>query len=226
MIELRPFFDSVRSSLFGGGMNSDQVKGIEEIIDYWVDNHPNSPPEFLDYLLATTFHETAFTMQPIKEYGGPAYFHRMYDINGDRPHVAQTLGNIHPGDGARFCGRGYVMITGRKNYIEQGRKQGADFVSYPDRVMMSRYALPILFEGCIDGDFTGKKLGDYIRHGSADFVNARRVVNGTDKAQTIANYAKKFGAARKAATIKQPGPVVGGKPFPKTKRTFCDLFRS
>src|SRR3546814_9860137 len=41
------------------------------------------------YALATTYHETAGTMLPIKEIGGPAYFTRMYDIRGDRPGKAR-----------------------------------------------------------------------------------------------------------------------------------------
>ncbi len=55
------------------------------------------------------------TMQPIKEYGGERYFYRMYDITGYRPGVAKHLGNLQPGDGARFPGRGLVQLTSRKN---------------------------------------------------------------------------------------------------------------
>ena len=37
------------------------------------------------------------------------------------------LGNTQPGDGARFVGRGYLMITGRANYQIYGTKIGVDF---------------------------------------------------------------------------------------------------
>ena len=47
------------------------------------------------------------------------------------------------------------------------------------------------------GDFTGKKLSDYIKPGSVDYVNARRIVNGTDCAEQIADYASKYEDALK-----------------------------
>ena len=43
-------------------------------------------------------------------------------------------------------------------------------------------ALAILFEGMARGSFTGKKLSDYFEGGSEDWVEARRIVNGADRA--------------------------------------------
>jgi len=62
-----------------------------------------------------------------------------------------------------------------------------------------KWAVPILIDGMLLGTFTGKKLSTYVGKTKADFVNARRVVNGTDRAATIAGYAKKFLAALEAA---------------------------
>lgn len=42
------------------------------------------------------------------------------------------------------------------------------------------------------GLFTGKKLADYFTSKSSDWVNARRIINGTDRADVIAGYAKDF----------------------------------
>ena len=42
------------------------------------------------------------------------------------------------------------------------------------------------------GIFTGKKLGDYFNKTTEDWVNARRIINGLDKANLIAGHAKKF----------------------------------
>ena len=101
----RVFFDDVRRDLFGGGLNQDQVDGFNAILDAWAESSL-SDLRWLAYMLATTFHETARTMRPIREYGGRTYVMRMYDKTGHRPHVARALGNTEVGDGARFCGRG------------------------------------------------------------------------------------------------------------------------
>jgi hypothetical protein len=45
------------------------------------------------------------------------------------------------------------------------------------------------------GTFTGKTLDDYIAGSARDFRNARRIINGTDKAAAIAAYADTFLAA-------------------------------
>ena len=100
-------------------------------------------------------------MQPIKEYGGARYFFRMYDKDGERPHVARRLGNIASGDGALFHGRGFVQLTGRVNYADWQNRLGVDLTSGPaaaDQVLDLDVATQILFEGMILGTFTGKKI--------------------------------------------------------------------
>lgn len=42
-----------------------------------------------------------------------------------------------------------------------------------------------------DGIFTGKKLSDYISSAGVDYVEARRIINGSDQQQLIAGYARK-----------------------------------
>ena len=46
--------------------------------------------------------------------------------------------------------------------------------------------------GFINGSFTGKKLSDYIEGDKLDFYNARRIINGMDKAKLISDYAYKI----------------------------------
>ncbi len=197
-MNLTTFFDSVRSSLFKGKLTAKQVKGMEFILEQWGETG-FTDDLWLAFSLATAFHETAFTMQPIKERGGKAYFTKMYDIKGSRPAKARELGNTVPGDGAKYAGRGYVQLTGKTNYERASRALGIDFVSNPDLVMDPANAAFIMFQGMADGWFTGKKFSDYLNGVERDFRNARRIINGTDKAATIAGYARKFETAINAS---------------------------
>ena len=150
------------------------------------------------YALATTWHETAATMQPILEHGGPAYFKRMYDKDGQRPHVARALGNTMPGDGALFAGRGYVQLTGRTNYERAAKATGYPLVGNPDLAMRADIAAEILRAGMLEGWFTGRKFSTALPDAVASreqFRNARRIINGTDRADKIAGYALDFQAA-------------------------------
>jgi putative chitinase len=201
------FWTAVRK-LFGGALTQSQVNGIETILAASSD----LPIGHRAYLLATAKHETADTMQPITEYGGRKYFDK-YDTGK----LAKALGNTpdKDGDGYLYRGRGYVQITGRANYAKSGDKLGLDLIGNPDAALNPTVAARILVRGCSEGWFTGKKLDDYLPD---DFRNARRVVNGTDKADLIAGYAIEFGKALTAAPApKLPPTLVDVTETPKTE---------
>lgn len=46
----------------------------------------------------------------------------------------KDLGNVVPGDGKRYKGRGPIQLTGRANYRAFGREVGIDFESHPEIV--------------------------------------------------------------------------------------------
>ena len=102
------------------------------------------------------------------------------------------LGNNKEGDGALFHGRGYVQLTGRRNYTKAKTLTGVDLLANPDAAKDPAVAYQIAIQGMKDGWFTGKKLDHFIKNGSADFENARTIINGHDKAQTIADIARRF----------------------------------
>lgn len=192
-VNLPAFFDTMRKGrILGPTLSAEEVSGCEAIIAACA----GWPVSWTAYALATAYHETAGTMQPIKEYGGAAYFRRMYDPEGARPHVAKRLGNTFPGDGAKFAGRGYVQLTGRVNYQRAQDKLGAPFVSDPDLAMQPDHAAAIMREGMRDGWFTGKSLRTYLPEtGNAthtQFKEARRIINGVDRAADIATYGLEF----------------------------------
>ena len=189
--------DHVRGILFGGKLNATQVSGIDAILDYWEKNYAESDDRWLAYILGTTFHEAARTMQPIPEFGGVKYFTVMYDPppTGKRPEVAKRLGNDRQGDGPKYRGRGYVQITGRRNYTEWStrlKSSGVDLVNKPELALEVHVALPILFEGMMDGTFTKRKLSAYFNKTTEDWVGARGIVNGRDKDVQIAHYGRTF----------------------------------
>jgi putative chitinase len=81
------------------------------------------------------------------------------------------LGNIQPGDGVRFKGRGLIQVTGRTNYGDCGRALGVDLISNPKRLA--------------DPDLASRSAGWYWStrqlNGDADRDDVRtvtRVING------------------------------------------------
>jgi hypothetical protein len=203
-MDLPAFFAEVRP-LFGGSLTQEQVDGTEAILTGF-EQHGDGNIRHLAYLLATAKHETAHTMQPIYERGRKQYFNK-YAPTTDK---GKALGNTQPGDGYRFRGRGYVQLTGRDNYRRAGEKMNAGLLGNPDLALEPHVAACILIRGCLEGWFTGKKLGDYLA-----FHDMRRVVNGLDKADDIALLAEGFLralTAANAAPIPQPKPTPAPPP--------------
>ena len=206
MLNRKPFYDSVRESIFGGSLTSGQVAGMDAILNVWELKYiTRTPPTQLGYVLGTPCLETDRKMQPINEYGDAHYFHRMYDPDGARPQVARQLGNLHPGDGVRYHGRGFVQLTGLRNYTLATTKLQAlsilrmseSLVVSPDLALRLDVASTILFEGMEDGWFTGAdldKIIDPVVSGDeyADYLKARSIINGADRAAIVAGYAEKF----------------------------------
>jgi peptidoglycan L-alanyl-D-glutamate endopeptidase CwlK len=85
----------------------------------------------------------------------------------------QDLGNMGPPDGARFKGRGFIQLTGRKNYKLYGALLGYDLIGNPELANTPQPAAQILAAYL-------KRNEPSIRSAlaSGDLAAARRVVNG------------------------------------------------
>ena len=118
---------------------------------------------------------------------------------GHETNIGKALGNSEVGDGAKYKGRGYVQIVGRRNYTKLNgllELEGTpnDLVSNPDAANIPEIAYKTASIVLIEGLFTGKKMSEFITATEADYIGARRVTNGNDKAELIANDAKKLEA--------------------------------
>jgi hypothetical protein len=105
--------------------------------------------------LATVTTEVGPRLKPINEYGGPAYFNQMYEGRAD-------LGNTHPGDGARYHGRGYIQLTGRANYRSYGRLLHVPLERRPNLALRPRVAARVVAEYFkLHGVNAAAKAGDW-----------------------------------------------------------------
>lgn len=127
------------------------------------------------YGLATVQWETNHTFRPVKE----AYW---LSENWRKKNLL-----YYP-----YYGRGYVQLTWDRNYELYGSILGLELLDEPDIALRHDVALFVIAHGMKMGSFTGRKLEDYIARNRTDFVNARRVVNGTNKAYEIAALAEEY----------------------------------
>jgi predicted chitinase len=192
-----PFFEAMRAGLLGPTLSAEEVAGCNAILAAM----EGTPLSYCAYALATAYRETASTMQPISEYGGPTYFTRMYDVLGARPKLAAANGNTCAGDGPKYYGRGYVQLTWKNNYLKatvELRKLGftVDLVATPELALRPDIAAAIMRKGMEEGWFTGKRFANYLpisgRAQTGQYVNSRYIINGSDHAQEIASHAKTF----------------------------------
>lgn len=199
MIIQATFLTCVAAAPFCKPLAEPQQEGCFLILQEW-HRRGLTDLRWLAYMLATAYWETGQTMQPIREYGRG--MGRPYGIPDVRT-------------GETYYGRGLVQLTWYDNYVTMtrlvGSRFGADLVRDPDKALVPEIAVNIMFEGMLRadsscGDFTGVALEDYFNDHTCDWVNARRVINGLDHADEIAELGHAFWAA------------VGGTPYDRILR--------
>lgn len=188
------FYDSIRPHV---NLTMQNVSGMEKVLDYGIARKVQI--NHFAYTIATGWWETAATMQPVRE----AFWK---DENWRRENL-----RYYP-----WYGRGLVQTTWEANYRKMTPIVGVDLIVNPDALLQWQYALPALFIGMERGLYTGKSLSDYIDNidesdseDYKEYVNARRVVNSTDKAATIATLALQFEKG-----LRDAGYVPGGVTMP------------
>lgn len=201
MANPKAFFDGVKRVT--GGLEQPQVDGINLILAEW-EKRGLTEPTWLAYMLATAWHETAHSLQPVIETYNAA------NDKGVNPSLETAIARLDhafatgrlkwvktpywrkDANGQSWLGRGFVQLTFKTNYQNAQNKTGLPLVAHPEMMLESAPACRVMFDGMIGGWFTSKKLSDYLGNGKHDFVNARRIINGLDRADDIAGYAHTF----------------------------------
>jgi putative chitinase len=218
-----------------GKLAQSQVDGLNQMLDFAEKDADFNSVRWLAYALATVQRETGIsgmldgkrvplTFNPITELGKRSYF--------DRYEGRKTLGNNQKGDGFLFRGRGYVQITGRRNYTEFEKLTGEKLVSNPDLALTPKVAWEILSTGMREGIFVpGQTLERYIPSNDkqkADYFTARKIINpGEIKSKPkvvkeMADNAVRWEALLRAAFVKDAAPVAVTVPTGKAAETKPD----
>lgn len=177
----KAFFDRIRPMFMGGTINAAQLAGIQCKLDAF--GAAGCPIAYVAYGLATSFWETAQTMRPVPEIGRGRG--KAYGVPGK-----------HGGQIA--YGRGDVQLTWDYNYAKADAELGLKgaLIGNYDRALEPMISARIMVEGMLEGWFTGKRLANYLPSTGfatlAQFTQARRIINGTDRAAQIAALAAQF----------------------------------
>lgn len=186
----KKFFDGFRADI-DDSIEQEQVEGLDFLLRRIEADSLWKDVRHIAYALATVYHETAGSFQPVEEgyyLGSSAKVKRF-----------QKALRYFP-----YFGRGYVQTTWKKNYERVDKAFGTDTVNHPELALDPNIAYKTLSAGMHQGWFTGKKLTDYIKAQFCDYKNARRIINGTDKAALIAGYAKQFEKILRDSTAVHP----------------------
>ncbi|VWX31355.1 conserved hypothetical protein [Moraxellaceae bacterium 17A] len=181
-----------------GGFNQSQVDGFNAIMTAINANQAAKNPLFAAYILATVWHETAKTMQSIAEYGkGKTRKYGQWFTNskGQKFGYRNGRGEVYLQSEYPYLyyGRGPCQLTWLDNYIKLGKMINVDLANNPDLALVPENGYKIIIAGMLTGAFTGMSLSRCIKIGATqEFVNARKIINGTDCDKLIAGYAAKF----------------------------------
>lgn len=178
-------FNSGKKELFVKGYTLLQIDSINAIFAECVRQGVRARAQ-IAYILATAYHEgndydgkstgKVQALVPISEKGSESYLRK-------KPYWP-------------YIGMGFVQLTWLENYKKfqplLKEKFSVDIIKEPKYLLRIDVSAFVLVYGMMNGMFSGKKLSTYINSGKTDYPGARKVVNGTDKAEHIASIASKF----------------------------------
>lgn len=137
----------------------DIIKAVEPMLVPTLERYRISSLLRVSHFLAQICHESAGFRTTEEFASGAAYEGR------------EDLGNVRPGDGRRFKGRGLLQLTGRANYARFGDKLGIDLIADPDRAAEPALSLEI---ACLY--WRERSINSHAD--SDDLIRVTRLVNG------------------------------------------------
>lgn len=203
-INREKFFQQLRAdrSIFPAGLEQSAVVTIDAMLDEW-ERRALTDLRWLAYMFATIRGECGAAMAPVREgFSKTDAEARAFVRRQGYAYAAVVNGQV-------YYGRGLVQLTWHRNYVVMGKLLGIPLAENPALALVPDVAVQILFEGMLRGesgrgDFTGVSLETYFDGQKEDWLNARRIINGTDKASTFAAWGKRFYAALVEAHESEP----------------------
>lgn len=177
MLDRNKFFTAIKANGLFKSLSQRQVDSIDAILNE-CEKQGVTDVRQVAYILATPYHECfnprspETRLTPITEYGSEKYLK-------SKPYYP-------------YIGRGFSGLTWMENYKKEKRRTGVDLLSHPEKILEIPLAANSHVYCMVHGAYTGKKLSSYINDKGCDFINARRIINGTDRAELIMGYASKF----------------------------------
>lgn len=156
-------------------LTQDEVNDLDIFLNLFLMNKDYFTIPQWAYVFASVFHETAHTFKPVIEAFWLSEEWRKKNLR------------YWP-----FIGRGYIQETWYENYLKNEKRTGIPFTKKPELALVPEHAFCNMIYNLKNGVYTGKRLDTYINESRKSYTYARYVVNGTDKRDLIASYAKTF----------------------------------
>lgn len=185
MIDKASFFSKIKSLGLFKTLNQNQVDAFNDLFNE-CEKQGVTDIRQIAYIFATIYHEVDKTMIPIEEYGKGK--NRTYG------HKVKYSGKPYVEPDKIYYGRGHTQNTWYEIYekLTKANKEGWDFLNHPELLLQLQPSIWATVYAMRTGLYTGRKLDRYISGSGCDFINSRRIINGTDKAEKIAEYADLF----------------------------------
>ena len=145
------------------GSSLENAEKFRPYLNKYMDKYEINTPNRVVAFLAQVGHESA-ALKTTQEYASGAAYEGRSD-----------LGNVNPGDGVRFKGRGLIQLTGRSNYASMSNKVGKDLIANPQLVEEPDLAVQVSAIYWVDRIRNGLNLNQW-----ADQFNLEERVDSTN----------------------------------------------